>query len=103
MFDEVIDGLLETIRLDSLEQCREIREKAFQELQRKRTQGAREKISEITRQIKEIDRVIRKVIFKSKLMKLTVSQQNLIEDEIIGKFASKRQELVMEKMRLARY
>ncbi|MFS0555077.1 hypothetical protein [Brevibacillus sp. 179-C9.3 HS] len=60
------------------------------------------KISEITRQIKEIDRVIQKVIFKSKLMKLTAIQHNLIEEEIIGKFASKRQELVMEKMRLAR-
>lgn len=102
MWDEIVDGLLEAIRLGAMEQCRERRERAFQELLRKRTQTSRERISEITRQIKEIDRIVQKVMFKSRLMQLTEVQQKLITDEVIGKFADMREQLVKEKLELAR-
>ncbi|WP_248928654.1 hypothetical protein [Paenibacillus hamazuiensis] len=102
MWDGIIDGILEAIKLGAIEKFQESRDKALRQLHHTQTQASRDKISEVIRQIKEIDRIIQKVHFKCKLMKLTEEQQKLIAGEVVRKFEERRAELVIEKARLTR-
>lgn len=102
MWDGIIDGILEAIRLGADEKFQERREQAFQAFHHKQTKESRDKISEVIRQIKQIDLIIQKVSFKSRLMKLTELQQKMITEEVIRKFEDRRNQLVIEKSRLTR-
>lgn len=101
MVEELIDGILEAIRLGNWEHCVQLRDKALDQLGRQQANSRRERISELTRQIFDIDRLLCGVERELQTMPLSPGQKDQLAQDISRPFLMQRRELVARKGRVA--
>lgn len=101
MVEELVDGILEAIRLGNWERCVRLRDEALHQLGCQEASGRRDRVSALTRQIFEIDRLRSGVERELQNMPLSPSEKEQVFQSISKPFLMKRHELVARKGRAA--
>ena len=102
MIDELIEGLLYAVYNQSLEECRKRHNAAVNELKQKVAQSKRQKVSELTKNIKEIDSNINKVKYRMLIMDIPGQEKEKILQQTIDVFKEERKKLKLEKRKVSR-
>ena len=102
MLDEVIDGLIEAIYNESLEECRKRRDLAVEELREKMAKVRRKKVNKISENINEIDLIIKKVKYRMLVMDIPDMEKKKLLNKTIKEFKEERKKLKIEKRKISR-
>lgn len=102
MIDEIIDGLLEAIYNENIEECRRRQKLAFDQLKKKMAVVRRKKVRKLTENIKEIDSIINKVKYRMLIMDIPEKGKKKILQQTIDKFKEERKKLKIEKRKISR-
>lgn len=101
MLDDLIDGLLEALYNGTMEECKNRYNSAIKVLNDSYAESRRIKVAELTRVIKEIDRNIKKVEYKTRIMDISDYSRKKIIEATIDSFKKKRDRLRLEKKKIS--
>ena len=101
MLDDLIDGLLEALYSKNIDECKRKYNNAVKTLKDNYAESRMVKVSELTRSIKEIDRNIKKVEYKTKMMNISDEAKKKIIEATINSFKEQKKKLRSKKRRIS--